>query len=216
MNSLPPAIQDLWEKLANCYWLRFSKEVDVSQIYEHLQSVCGNDLKQQELDKLLDDVSKLNLLEINNHMYFTDSAILNNYHFSLMHLASALNHEPTLARFIKIGSFLEALTSNGETPLLIAVKYFAPFSANILIKSGAVIEVVDSQQEGVIHAIVKAKEYYHNDRLRLRFINQLVDCGADLNIKSASGETPLDAAETNKLSAYFMGAMKDLGARHSS
>lgn len=103
-------------------------------------------------------------------------------------------------------SDLNAQNNKGETPLHLAIRESQMWAFQMLIKNGARTDIVNNDQESLIHYAVNG---IGNS---LQFIRTLASKGVDLNLENKWGETALDVAKKKNLTRVA-NLLLELGAK---
>lgn len=139
---------------------------------ELLSAVCSNDI-----DKARTILDKLPAGMIN--FTFHDSV-------TLLHVASALNHEEMVQELINRGADINARTAEGFTSLHWAAMKKAEKTTAILLKNGADPDANNLHGVTPLHCAAI--------RNATNIINHLLEAGANPKAETDSGNTPLDFA----------------------
>lgn len=107
----------------------------------------------------------------------------------VLHHASHRGWLGIVESLVKRGSDVDAETSDGETPLLLAAKQSRFDVVQFLMESGANVEACDQEKWTVLH--------HASDRGHLQTVKFLLNRGHDLNVKTSLGFTALLLAANN-------------------
>ena len=158
------------------------------EIYqEHLKSFINP-------EKIFNSIEKNNLEEfitIINHGLNDDFIIEEKNGDYILHLICRKNLYKFLKELIrrKIKLNLDSINKNKETPLLTAIINNSLTCAEIMVKSGANINI---RNKGDLSPLMLACKYGFND-----LVDILINKGANVNEKNILGETPLSLAQIN-------------------
>lgn len=114
------------------------------------------------------------------------------------HLFSIIeNQEGTfqIENWIKLGADVNGRNSEGKTPLMMAVKAREYKIAEFLVEKGARVDQVYSDSSALIDLVSNEPD----DRYDLPLVELLIKAGADVNIKTENGLTPLLIAVKKRL-----------------
>ena len=124
-----------------------------------------------------------------------------------IHHAAGANNIETLIRLMKVGAWIEPPIDqidiqNCMTPLMVAAERMRPEVIAFLLQHGANIHAVDRQGFTALHHICATSPYVTpppDENLNfLAAAQQLLDAGADPQVKDLKGATPIQLAHTNR------------------
>jgi ankyrin repeat protein len=155
---------------------------------------AGNSLTEDDFNMLPKNESNSNASTTSNLLLPLDSELLD---------ACNSGDKRKVIRLLKSGANIESKNEIGETPLVIAGRYYHPDIMSILIDKGANVNAKSELGTPLLYAA----EFNY-----IEIVRKLIAKGADVNLADASGITPLQTAEGPK-NKTIVQMLKKAGAR---
>ncbi|NXJ09361.1 ZDH13 Palmitoyltransferase, partial [Odontophorus gujanensis] len=141
-----------------------------------------------------------------------DPSLIDGEGFSSIHLAVLFQHMPIVAYLISKGQNIDTADFNGLTPLMLsAQKVVGPEPTRFLLKFNPSLNAVDTVQKNTaLHWAVASRN--------VSAVELLLEAGANMDVKNAKGEKPLDLAiqTQNHLMIYMLTEEERMRSRRNN